>query len=207
MSDLFALKREEGLGTGLSKSVDFSKLPSASSAGGFSTPKKRSKSDITPGAPRKEMRRSVVADSIVPEGKRLDFGDPKNENTPSTNQQLDIPVDFAGAMGVVGFISSHLARGGERSVPLSQLVHLISSASVVHKTATSALMAVRNLAKAIPEWVSVEGDKYTFSIELRTFQVLQKLAERRRQQIMEDTSQLRSSIAEMRKSLSKSLAH
>ncbi len=172
---------------------------------GYSTPKKRSKSDITPRAPRKPPRQQFE----LPEGKRLEFSEAVSgsaENTSvnklNTGPAVEIPVDYAGAMGVVGFISSYIARGGSRIVPLSQLVQIISSTSVAHKTATSALMAARNLAKAIPEWITVcNGDVYEFSSELRTFEVLQKLSERRRQQIMEETNDLRCSIAEMRKSL------
>jgi hypothetical protein len=59
-------------------------------------------------------------------------------------------------------------------------------------------MAVRNLAKAIPEWVSVSrdsaGEIFNFSPELRTFEVLQKLGELKRKQMMESTEELRASI-------------
>lgn len=212
MSDLFSRKRDEPCSDTdwtVSKSVDFSKLPSTSSSrASLETPKKRSKSDVAPGAPRKGPREPSDRDEL-PGPIRLRFASSDDEE-PATENMLvnrpagiltNVPVDYAGAMGVVGFISSYLARGGERSVPLSRLVQLISSASVAHKTATSAHMAVRNLAKAIPEWVSVEGEIFTFSSEMRTLEVLKRLGELKRKQMMEDTSELRASIAELRSSL------
>jgi hypothetical protein len=220
MSDLFT-KRQEDIpqrdkSAGLSRSVDFSKLPSMTSGYTFSTPKKRSKSDVSPRAPRKTGTKDIDPDEM-PLPKRLNFGSSDSEsrtfeNSPMNTQSLlnEVPVDYAGAMGVVGFISSYIARGGERTVPLSNLVQLISSTSMAHKTATSALMAVRNLTKAIPEWISVkktgQSETLTFSSELRTFEVLQKLGEKKRKQLMEETTDLRASIAELRASLTKTLS-
>ena len=212
MSDLFSRKRNEPTQEtdwGLSKSVDFSKLSSSGVRDPCSTPQKRTKSEATPQAPRKGLRPSAESEDLPnPTRLRFDASDEEtpavveaSENTPDNRPAsilTDVPVDYAGAMGVVGFISSYLAREGERSVPLSRLVQLISSSSVAHKTATSAHMAVRNLAKAIPEWVSVsrdsEGEIFNFSPELRTFEVLQKLGELKRKQMMESTEELRASI-------------
>lgn len=224
MGDFSLIKRTAGgireVDSGLSKSVDFSKIPSFRiPTNQFSTPKKRPKSDVDrspPAAPHKMRRSDVSLPTDLPTPTRL-FPEERvekdvvesTENAPASALNISKlnPVDYVSAMGIVGFISSHLVRTGDRCVPLSQLVQIVSAASVAHRTPTSALTALRDLARAVPEWVTVgkEGGSvasYTFSEGMRTSQVLQKLRELKRQQTMEDTADLRSSIAELRASLS-----
>ena len=93
-------------------------------------------------------------------------------------------------MGIVGFISSFLTRSSDRSVPLSSLVQLIMSASINHRSSSCALQVITNLAKAVPEWISVtrQGglEMYTFSDSIKTFDVLSRLRELKRQQLIMD---------------------
>lgn len=206
--------------SGLSKSVDFSKIPSFRiPTNQFSTPKKRPKLEADrspPPAPQKMRRSSMNLDRDSPTPTKLfqeELGAKdvveSTENAPASVHniaKLD-PVDYASAMGIVGFISSHLVRTGERCVSLSNLVQIVSAASVAHRTPTSALAAVRDLARAVPEWVTVAKESgsvvsYKFSDDMRTSEVLQKLRELKRKQTMEETADLRSSIADLRASLS-----
>lgn len=203
---------------GLSKSVDFSKIPSFKVATNqYSTPKKRSKSDACldpPSAPRKTRRSQRIEPEELPLPQRL-FEEmlgpkPAPENVPASN--IASNIDYVGAMGVVGFISSHLARTGDRQVALSELVQVISSGSVSHRSASSALVALGDLARAVPEWISVDRsagsvDMYWFNPEVRAMHVLQKLREMKRKQTMEETADLRQSIAELRASVSRLNSH
>lgn len=197
LNDVFgSLTREEPVvDPGLSKSVDFSKMsisrpkspPRSSSASRDLTPARtRSQSRVsksTPSAPRKASR-SQVTQSLpnfeeLPKPRRL--FDP----VPATPEKVDTDsVDLTGVMGIIGFISSFLTRNNERRVPLASLVQLISSSSINNRSTASAESVLRNLARAVPEWVSVEGGMYTFSDALKTFDVLSKLRDLKRQQML-----------------------
>jgi hypothetical protein len=93
-------------------------------------------------------------------------------------------------MGIVGFISSLITRSsGQRTFALSALVQVISAQSKSHKSPASAAAVLKSLAAAVPEWVSVSTAKgtesFSFSGELKTFDVLGRLRELKRKQLLD----------------------
>lgn len=174
------------LDTGLSKSVDFSRLTSVRDC---TPPRTRSQSRLleAPPAPRKPSRKAISR-SLPTSVEELPK--PRRLFDPVSHLSSGSEVDYSAVMSIVGFISSFIARHKERKFPLVKLVELISSVSINHRSPVSALAVLRSLAKAVPEWVSVEKQEdsreemFVFSSGLKTFDVLSKLRDLKRERLM-----------------------
>lgn len=167
--------------------------PRKSSSRDFTPPRTRSQARVfaTPQAPRKPIR-SRVSMSLpnfedLPRPRRL-FGD-ELPAQPESASNSTTGTDYSGVMGIVGFISSLITRSsGQRTFALSSLVELISSHSKSHTSAASATAVLRSLATAVPDWVSVTSnlghDEFSFAPEMKTFEVLGRLRDLKRQELM-----------------------
>ena len=191
MGDIFVANRREDcreLDTGLSKSADFSGIIARRD---YTPPRTRSQSRLlkTPQAPRKPSR-FLLSSSSLPN--MDEFPKPRRLFDAPTETSASAGIDYSAVMSVVGFISSYITRQNERKVPLSKLVDLISSLSINHRSPSSAQLVLRNLAKAVPEWVSVrvetEDEIYSFSSALKSFDVLSKLRDLKRERWISDSS-------------------
>jgi hypothetical protein len=189
--DLFSSLREEDASMrpssrrpNLSMSVDFTNMRMEDdSSDQPSTPVAvRKRVPITPCAPRKLSRSCpnlVLREEELPGvPRRLDFGPPTLTTPPSS-------PDYGSIMSIVGYVSSYLIRTGRFDVPLMDLVEMIQSSSSHYKSYESAEAVLKGLALAAPEWIRTDGGMYHFETSIKSYEVLKKLRQLKRNRDLE----------------------